>query len=78
MFRLFWRFKYIKGQFYKATIVALCTTLVYMGCVATHVNTQAQKLPKKLIEYGWDVPTPVFVKQNIEQTVILTLCTTFL
>jgi hypothetical protein len=38
-----------------------------MGCVATHVNTQAQKLPKKLIEYGWDVPTPVFVKQNIEQ-----------
>jgi hypothetical protein len=67
MFRLFWRFKYIKGQFYKATIVALCTTLVYMGCVATHVKTQAEKLPKKLIEYGWDVPTPVFVKQNIEQ-----------
>jgi hypothetical protein len=67
MFRQFWKFKYIKEQFYKATIVALCTTLVYIGCVGTDVNTQAQKMPKKLIEYGWDVPTPVFVKQNIEQ-----------
>jgi hypothetical protein len=52
---------------YKAAILAVCTTLLYVGCVGTQVNTQAQKLPKKLIEYGWDVPTPVFVKQNIKQ-----------
>ena len=67
MFKQFWIFKYIKKQFYQGTIVALCTTLVYMGCVGTHVNTQAQKLPKKLIEYGWDVPTPAFVNQNIKE-----------
>lgn len=54
-------------RLYKAAILALCTTLLYVGCVGTQVNTQAQKLPKKLIEYGWDVPTPVFVKQNIKE-----------
>jgi hypothetical protein len=59
--------KYPMGRFYKAAILALCTTLLYVGCVSTQVNTQAQKLPKKLIEYGWDVPTPVFVKQNIQK-----------
>jgi hypothetical protein len=40
--------------------------MIYVGCVNTQANTQAQKLPKKLIEFGWDVPTPSFVKQNIE------------
>jgi hypothetical protein len=38
-----------------------------VGCVSTQANTQSQKMPKKLIEYGWDVPTPVFVKENIKQ-----------
>ncbi|MGB8690236.1 MAG: hypothetical protein WCD53_23295 [Microcoleus sp.] len=67
MFRQFWRFKCPRERFYKAAIVALCTTLLfYVGCV-TQGNTQAQKLPKKLIEYGWGVPTPVFVKQNIKE-----------
>src|SRR6476469_904122 len=67
MFRQFWIFKYPRERFYKAAIIALCTTLLYVGCVSTQANTQAQKLPKKLIEYGWDVPKPVFVKQNIEE-----------
>jgi hypothetical protein len=67
MFRQFGNFNYGKKQFYKAIVLALCTAMVYMGCAGTDVNTQAQKLPKKLIEYGWDVPEPVFVKQNIEQ-----------
>jgi len=34
--------------------------LLYLGCVAV----QPAKLPKKLIEFGWDVPTPDFVKQK--------------
>lgn len=67
MFRQFWIFKYPRERFYKVAIIALCTTLLYVGCVSTQANTQAQTLPKKLIEYGWDVPTPSFVKQNIEQ-----------
>jgi hypothetical protein len=41
--------------------------MIYVGCVNTQANTQAQNLPKKLIEFGWDVPTPEFVKQNIEE-----------
>jgi len=44
----------------KATILTLCMTLLYLGCVAV----QPAKLPKKLIEFGWDVPTPDFVKQT--------------
>ncbi len=66
MFRQFWRFKCPRERFYKAAIVALCTTLLYVGCV-TQANTQAQKPPKKLIEYGWDVPIPAFVEQNIKE-----------
>ena len=54
-------------RLYKVVILTLCTTLLYVGCVSTQANIHAQKLPKKLIEYGWDVPKPVFVKQNIEQ-----------
>ncbi|MEG4090564.1 hypothetical protein [Microcoleus sp. Pol12B4] len=50
-------------RLYKAAILAFLTTLLYVGCV----STQAQKLPKKLIEFGWDVPTPDFVQQNIKQ-----------
>ena len=67
MFRKLWKFKYPRGRLYKALIVALCITILYVGCVNTQTNTQAQQLPKKLIEYGWDVPTPAFVKQNILQ-----------
>ena len=52
---------------YKAVIIALCMTMLYVGCVNTQANTQAQKMPKKLIEFGWDVPTSAFVKQNIQQ-----------
>jgi hypothetical protein len=51
-------------SFYKVAMISLCMTILfYVGCV----NTQAQKLPKKLIEFGWDVPAPAFVKQNIQQ-----------
>lgn len=50
-------------RLYKAAILAFFTTLLYVGCV----STQAQKLPKKLIEFGWDVPTPDFVQKNIKQ-----------
>jgi hypothetical protein len=35
--------------------------LLCVGCV----DPQPLKLHKKLIEYGWDVPTPDFVKQNV-------------
>lgn len=37
--------------------------MLYVGCV----NAQSAKLPKKLIEYGWDIPTTDFVKQNVRQ-----------
>ena len=42
-------------------------TIIYVSCVNTQSNTQVQKLPKKLIEFGWDIPTTAFVKQNIQQ-----------
>jgi len=54
-------------RLYQVAIVVFCITIIYVSCVNTQANTQAQKLPKKLIEYGWDVPTPSFVKQNIER-----------
>lgn len=49
-------------RLYKLAMLALCT-LLYLGCV----STQAQKSPKKLIEFGWDIPRTAFIKQNIEQ-----------
>jgi len=54
-------------RLYQVAIVVFCITMIYVGCVNIQANTQAQKLPKKLSEFGWDVPTPSFVKQNIEQ-----------
>ena len=48
---------------YKSAIMALCTTILFIGCV----STQAQKTQKKIIEFGWDLPRTAFVKQNIEQ-----------
>jgi len=67
MIRQFWGYKNKIRRLYQVAIVGLFMTMLYVGCVNTQANTQAQKLPKKLIEYGWDVPTPAFVKQNIEQ-----------
>jgi hypothetical protein len=61
------RYKDKIRQLYQVVIVALCMTMIYVGCVNIQANTQAQKLPKKLIEFGWDVPPPAFVKQNIQQ-----------
>jgi hypothetical protein len=34
------------------------------GIVVT--NTPVPRLPPKLIEYGWDVPSPAFVRANIK------------
>jgi hypothetical protein len=52
-------------------IVAVCIIAIYVGYVNTQGNTQgnisAQKLPPKLIQFGWGVPTPSFVKQNIQE-----------
>ena len=67
MTRQFREYRNQVRRLYQVVIVALCMTMLYVGYVSTQANTQAPKLPKKLIEYGWDVPTPVFVKENIEQ-----------
>jgi len=55
--------KILMQWLYKSAIMALCTTLLFIGCV----STQAQKMPKKIIEFGWDMPGTDFVKQNIGQ-----------
>jgi hypothetical protein len=50
---------------YKVIILFLCVTL--LGISAKYVSTQPEKQSKKLIEYGWDVPVPSFVRKNIQQ-----------
>lgn len=47
----------------RAAILTLCIILFSMACV----NAQPVEMSKKLIEIGWDTPTPDFVKQNIQQ-----------
>jgi hypothetical protein len=68
---LFRRAKYLIRRFYKVAIVAVCIIAIYVGYVNTQGNTQgnisAQKLSPKLIQFGWGVPTPIFVKQNIQE-----------
>lgn len=68
---LFRRSKYLIRRFYKVAIVAVCIIAIYVGYVNTQGNTQgnisAEKLPPKLIQFGWSEPTPSFVKQNIQE-----------
>jgi uncharacterized protein YukE len=58
-----WRWSYQMRQLCRAAILTLCMILLSMACV----DAQPGKMPKKLIEFGWDMPTPDFVKQNIQQ-----------
>ncbi len=50
-------------SFLKAVIVILFTSLLYVG----FISGESKPISKKLIEYGWDVPSPKFVQQNIQQ-----------
>ena len=65
------RYEYQIRQLYKVGIIAVCIIAIYVGYITlqgnTQENIQARKLSPKLIEFGWDVPTPIFVKQNIQQ-----------
>lgn len=58
-----WRWSYQMQQLCRAAILTLCIILLSMACV----DAQPGKMHKKLIEFGWDRPTPDFVKQNIQQ-----------
>ncbi len=43
--------------------------LLCVGSFSQIVWAQPRRLPatKKLIEYGWDVPTPAYVKEHIQE-----------
>ncbi|MEG3934347.1 hypothetical protein QT990_24360 [Microcoleus sp. T3_B1] len=65
------RAKYLIRRFYKVAIVAICIIAICVGYANTQGKTQAnipaQKVQPKLIQFGWGVPTPTFVKQNIQE-----------
>ncbi len=46
---------------------ALTIVVLAAGLVALPIMSHSQALPKKLIEYGWDVPKPSYVAQHIRE-----------
>ena len=46
--------------------VGICAVVLGLGCLS-HGQTARLPATKKLIEYGWDVPTPAFVRDHIRE-----------
>lgn len=57
-----------KRRLHILAILTLCTTLLFLSYLRIQPAPLAAKnLPKKLIEFGWDMPNPGFIKQNVQQ-----------
>jgi hypothetical protein len=41
--------------------------LVVLSCVFPQSLVAQSRLPKKIIEYGWDVPYPGFIRDHIRE-----------
>ncbi|MCE5216729.1 hypothetical protein LLH03_06815, partial [bacterium] len=49
------------------TRLAVVALLLCLLAAVLVLPASAQPMPKKLIEYGWDVPAPSFVAQNLRE-----------
>jgi hypothetical protein len=59
--------KLVQRRVYKLLIIG-ALSLIFVAMIYLPIMTlETEKTTNKLIEYGWDAPTPDFLKQNIKQ-----------
>ena len=45
--------------------IAIVFFVAHLSCLASDTSGTIPALSKKLIQYGWGIPTPEFIRKNI-------------